>query len=717
MAKKENVEYNPKNFGGEKEVNLMAKFKNQKDDARDYFINCIKPRLDRSYKLYLSDNSDRGQQIRNWQSNVSVPYIHGVVETLKPRILDARPDFNVKGRTQESQERAKKIQHLIDYTWEKANCPKTSELLVSSSLIYGTGFLQVSWKKDQRTRKFLKTKDIKKGKYTWKEKTETFYDAPYLEHVDNYSLWYDWHNIEEENKQYWFKRLILPESVIRRKYPMATKKRLEAAFSSGSGNLTDYASVRTELKRKHSGITKSDSNSATGSSGAPSGMMNGSEENIYENSKETLYEVFEWIRPHDDKYAVMVNDVPILKDAVIPIPYDFKEAPFIGVPYLRLQGEYEGYGLPMILENPQIMLNMIKNQRLDAMTLNIHKMWIVNPMANINKEELVARPFGIIYSTDPNGAREVSTSDINSSAYREEELLKSDMRYASGVDDYSMGSGGGAGSATEVRHLRESTLERVRLFIDHLGEAYSKVMRYWISMYKQFGSKKMTTRIVGDDGNFEFPLVEDGDLKGYYDFVANVIPSIAGQNDVKKKQDMDLFQLLMNMPFIDPEKLTQKLLYDWNWDITTIKKTEGQKQAEGQEGLEKEDLKEGASKEEQIEQMLQQQAQQQGGANQAGGQQEIKGKQIPPDVAKNVLQMLSGGQSRYNQQTPNSSPFQEASRPINLLKQQGLPPTPAGATTNPRGMNRGGKVNTNVPMNDTSDTESNLMNRANNIQS
>jgi hypothetical protein len=478
------------------------------------------------------------------------------------------------------------------------------------------------------------------------------------------------------------------------------------AFNSNQGDLTDYASVRTELKLNHDRITKKSSSTNFGTHGG---------QDIYKDSEETLHEVFEWVRPHEDKYAVMVNDVPILKGGEIPIPYDFKESMFIGVPYLRLPGEYEGYGLPMILENPQIMLNMIKNQRLDAMTLNIHKMWIVNPLANINKEDLVARPFGIIYSTDPNGAREVTTSDINSSAYREEELLKGDMRYSSGVDDYSMGASGGASSATEVRHLRESTLERVRLFINHLGEAYSKVLRFWVSMYKQFGSREMTIRIAGDDGKFKFPLIKKDDLKGYYDYVATVIPAIAGQNDVKKKQDMDLFQLLVNMPFIDPEKLTQKLLFDWDWDITTIKKTEGGEgpAAPGQDA----EGEGGPSAEEQ--RLLEQIQQQQQQAQQEGGEDRSLGSgPVPPDVAESVLQMLSG-QGRYTPETARNSAYREANQPINLLEQEGMPPTPGGAqpTSNPRGLNRGGGVNTNVPMKDTSDIESNLLNRATNIQS
>jgi len=672
-----------------KEKDMMRTYVLQKSDAKAYFLNCIRPRLDRSYKLYIADNRDRAKEIKKWQANVFVPYINAVVETLKPRILDARPEFTVQGRTEDDQIGAQKIQSLADYTWEISDSDKVAEQITSSALIYGMGYIQVGWKKDVRELSFLSSKDLAANKYKWKTEKRVFYDAPFMEWVDNYCLWYDWHNTEEGNKQYWFKRLLLPMEVIKRRYPMIDKARLEIAMNSNSGDLTDYGSVRNEVKLTHDKITKGSDYSGSG------GFMSPGE--IFKNAEIKMGEVFEWVRPFDDEYAVMVNDVPVLKNASMPIPYDFKETMFIGTPYLKVPGEYEGYGLPMLLENPQIMLNMIKNQRLDATTLNIHKMWIVNPLANINKDELVARPFGIVYSTDPNGAREIQMSDIKQSAYREEELLKGDMRYASGVDDASMGNGGGASSATEVRHLRESTLERVRLFVNHLGDSYSKVMRYWISMYKQFYTAQMIIRITGDDGELKFPVIEKDDLMGNFDYKATVIPSIAGQNDIKKKQDMDLFQLLVQMPFIDPEKLTSKILHDFNWNIQSVRKAEEQQAPE-----------EGMLPEEEMQEEQQ--------------PEPAPGGQIPSSVAQMALDIISGGQQSYNPKTGGVSPIKEMSAPVNLLKTGGaIPPTPigAGSTTNSRGMNRkiGGKVNTNIPLRQTASPESSLMNRVNNLQS
>ena len=572
---------------------------------------------------------------------------------------------------------------------------ETTEDVVRSSLIYGTGYLQPYWKKDVRTHQFLTTKDLNSKKYVWKEKEKVFYDAPYAEWVDNYSLMYDWHNTERQSKQYWFKRLVLTGNEIKRRYPNADKTRLKLALASGGGDLTDYASIRSEVKKNHDSIAKGadvfrtsigTSNDKYNTSGDPNLQM---------------YEVFEWTRPFDDMYSVHVGAsyVPIFKGGFMPIIYDFKEATFIDFPYLKIPGEFEGYGLPMILENPQIMMNMIKNQRLDSATLSIHKMWIVNPLANINKDELVTRPFGIIYSVDPNGVREVQFSDIKASAYKEEDLLKSDMRYASGVDDFSMGAGGGASSATEVRHLRESTLERVRLFVNHLGSGFSELMRYWMDMSRQFFTQDMVIRIIGDDGKELFPLIEKNDLQGNFDYRATVLPSIAGQNDIKKKQNMDLFQLLINLPFVDPRKLTQKVLVDWNWSLDSVTKSEEAEQQVGPDGMPI-----------------------------AGGQEEIlpeaagmempeppgfSGSQISPEVAQSALAMLRG------EEGGQSSPFAQAASPINLLQMAGSPPMAPRIplpTSNPRGMNRTGRINTTLNLNQNSNPESALMNKASSLQ-
>jgi len=678
-----NVRYNYRDFG-KKEEELQMKYQAQVSDGKNYFLSILRPRYDGFYKLYNSYNGDRAKEIKKWNSNVFVPYVHGVVETLIPRIIDARPEFSVLPRREDLAERGEKQQQLANFFWEKSQMDAVNEDHVRTGLIFGTAFLQNSWKKEVRTAKYLSTKDLSQKKLKWVPRDEVIYDAPFTENVDIYSLLYDWRNCERRLKRFWMKRMVLHDDEIIRRYPMADPLRLNMALNT-TGDIEDYGSVRLDIKGSNSKISRKALSNYAYSPSFPIDYV--------DVDGKKLHEVIEWTMPYDDSYAVMVNEVPIFPNGEMPILYDFKEAPFIETTYLKLPNEFEGVGIPAVLENPQIMLNTIKNQRIDTATLSIHKMWAVNPMANINKEDLITRPFGIIYTMEINGIKPIEFSDVKPSSYKEEDALKSDMRYASGVDDASMGGGGGASSATEVRHLRESTLERVRLFVNHLGATYSNVLRHWMSLQRQFFTESMTIRVLGEGGENVYPLIEKDDLFGEYDYRALVLPSIAGANDVEKKQNMDLFSLLVTLPFVDAEKLTAKTLRPFNFSLASIKKDETEMQSAemSPEGMPPE---EGAMPMDAMGAMPPEVMGQ--------GNAQLPGNIIPPQVLSDALAMIRGGSVQQGSQ------FSAAASPINLLQNpSAMPPTakgiPPGGTTNPRGNSRklGGKVNTNIPMRPT----------------
>jgi hypothetical protein len=159
---------------------------------------------------------------------------------------------------------------------------------------------------------------------------------------------------------------------------------------------------------------------------------------------------------------------------------------------------------------------------------------------------------------------------------------------------------------------------------------------------------------------------------------------------------MDLLQLLMSVPTVDQDKLISKVLHDFSWDFESIKKQEEENPMDML----------GQSPEELI-----------GETDMLGGGMPV-GNSIPPDIARQALAMLGSNVGEDAGYASGQSPIAEMSRPVNLLKQGGLPPTPRGVskTGNPRGMNRTGKVNTNLPNNERFSEESKLQNRVNNIQ-
>jgi hypothetical protein len=205
---------------------------------------------------------------------------------------------------------------------------------------------------------------------------------------------------------------------------------------------------------------------------------------------------------------------------------------------------------------------------------------------------------------------------------------------------------------------------------------------------------------------------------------------------------MDLFQLLVSLPFVDQRKLTSKVLNDWSWSLDSIAK--GQDEQQPAVGPDGQPLPVGPDG---------QPIQGAPGVAPGGAPQAPGGSPMDP----NAMASMMGGAPQGGPQAPTGSPapqlnninqnvlthalsmlrkpgeqagqsaFQQASAPINLTKSGSNPPTVRGSvdkgaggakTTNTRGHNRklGGKVNTNIPNGDTTSIESRLLNRSQNIQ-
>jgi hypothetical protein len=686
--KTKQTRYDPRHFGGEAEREAFNRFNLQFDDSKEYFMTHMKPRYDRSFAMFMSWPETRRGLVLDWQANLFVPFTNSTVETMMPRIVDARPDFGVVGRSADDNKNAVNVKNMGEYNWDIANMDATNEEVVRSSLVYGNAWVQTWWKKTVKKAKYYVGNDVtkageKKRKKSWVEKEMVTYDAPFAEAIDPYTILYDHRNKTHASKQYFFRRKLLNEEQIRMDYPMADPVRLELAFKASPESLEDWAAIRTIRESDRPKLVGKDADSFG------SGRFI-----LTVDPKLGFHEVKERLSSFDDTVTVTVNNVPIYEGFSLPIVYNHKETGIIHIPYMKVPFEYEGVSLPEQVDGMQVMLNTIKNQRLDAALMNIHKMWIVSPNANISKKDLLVRPFGILWTPDPNSVKPIEFSDVKQSAYQEETILKTDMSFATGIDDASRGVQTGV-AATEIRHLREATIERIRLFINHLGDGYSTMHRLWISMWGQFMTEKMAIRIIGADGLMSWPIIGKDDITGTFDYRSTVKPSESGMNDVGKKQAMDLFQLLVNFDFVDKRKLLAMTLLPFSYPVDKVMS-------------DKEDFP----------------APDASGAVPQGGQDAGSGGELDEFLNGDVLpksnlsqEKIDAIMSQLGGSTSQSNPFAAASRPIALSPD--VLPEAAPDTTNPRGLNRSaaGKVDTNIASRrGASDPEAALLNQAANIQ-
>jgi hypothetical protein len=137
-----------------------------------------------------------------------------------------------------------------------------------------------------------------------------------------------------------------------------------------------------------------------------------------------------------DTYWVVANNITIHFG---PLTTKHKELP-IGVRYYyRVPGRFWGMGIPKILHMLTEERTSIRNLNMDRQNLQINKMFLHNNMFDIDEEDLVSRPHGLI-SVDTNGLplnqaiMPIEYGDVPASYFKTDEIMIEDISRAIGID-------------------------------------------------------------------------------------------------------------------------------------------------------------------------------------------------------------------------------------------------------------------------------------------
>ena len=552
----------------DEELKLQKLVTTRFKESKDYFRAYRKPKLDQCYKNFRGYGGDRLAELKkiggdDWMSNMFVPMTASHIRTIHPRTVDAKPELKVDGRTTEDMRKAIYAQAILDYVWEKANMESKMRDYVWQALVYGTTVGKVLW----RTEMLIKTdKVIDEDSLEVKdvEEKKELYNDPDFEVVDIYNFYPDPYATSIDDARYVCQRYLLTKEQILRTY--SGLKNTEYLTKNSGGDITDDTTVRKDI------LVQADGGSSGGS-----GQQN--------TAESTLFEVCEyWER---NRFVLMVGDV-IMKESKNVLTPGY--LPFTVVAYEKLPFEFYGIGICEQLEQPQHTLNVIRNQRVDNVTLSIQKMFIANPYALISKKDLVSRPFGLIRTSDINAVKPIDVPPMNESAYREDALALDAGRMATGIDDWSRGEQGPASTtATAVTTQKESTLERIKLFISQLEtDCYQKLMRYWVSMAHDLYESKTLDRITDNGIDIETiskgidrpvtirnpkgdikTFVSKDDLMGYFDFRALSMSTLAATKELKLKRILDIMDKSMTAG-VDP--ISKEMIPDLRklWEMLFI---------------------------------------------------------------------------------------------------------------------------------------------------
>lgn len=487
------------------------------------------------------------ENFRDGRSHLFIPYVFHIIETEVPRLVNTL--INVRPFVQtmplglpspEREMRAKKMNYLLDYQFQlKVKFVNLITDVIKSALIYGTAVTRQGWRVDRRemkVRKPVSLGGIDTGVWEQVEELVTVYDDPYVRHVPIWDFFFDPSSTELDDARYCIEREWMDYSEIEQlstTLGIEFKNMPELKRSAKGGN------ARADSTNPHlDAIARSSSSSGTNRRGI---------------------EVLHYWTP--SWYVIVANREFVLSS--VASPYMHGKLPYAKWVDTRVPSEWYAIGEVEALEDLQEELNVTRNQRIDNVSLVLTKMFAINRAANIDPNQLIARPGGFVEVDNVNeDIKELTFTDVTSSSYQEEALIKSDMDRVSGVHDTIRGSESSRRETATMANLTANAgAERFKLktaLIAYGG--MNEMIQQVIRLNQQFLTAGREALILGKDGAMSTETVTPSDVAGEYDIVA-VGSAIEPMLNLQVQQSnlTSLYSLLKDNPLVQQDNLLRNL--------------------------------------------------------------------------------------------------------------------------------------------------------------
>ncbi len=493
------------------------------------------------YRAYVQARTDG-------RSNLFVPKVFADIETLLPREMEAlfaqRPYVGVLPREARDVGSAKLMEQLIDYQWaERLRLVVPMVKVLKDKAFYGTSIVKTGWRLETKTRKrsvrvprpVLGNQRLGQAFGVFDTQAQSYqvtvWDDPWLWHVDLFNFFIDPDADSLDSANFVVERAFLRPDELRRyaEAPQAIYDReaVERAIEHAAGGDLPTHERRTSV---------------------------GLDEPARDDHKVELLEYWE-----DDRLVVIANGEDVLRDDDNPFWHCHK--PYVALTDTPVPHEFWGIGQVEMNKPLQSALNSWTNVKMDNANMTINRMWKAARHANINEDELVARPGGIVHVDDPNSLLPLEMATLPPEAWQVEDSLQRQMELVNGINDYLRGSTPGRKDlATTVNMLQEAGNYRFKLKIQLDSEGIVELARHFIELNQQFMDRPRMIRLMGDQG-MEFVQVAPEDIAGSFDLApTSAVTEPLVSKAVRREQFLQVFNLLRQDPEIDQQELKRRLL-------------------------------------------------------------------------------------------------------------------------------------------------------------
>lgn len=476
-----------------------------------------------------------------WRSRIFDPESYSVVETICPRITNTLVGgaevFGVKPTGGEDVQKSENTERLLNYQADRMNLYESGGQGFKTSLIEGTGHWKFRWAKEFEPR-YEETPTVvpvmdeygqpvmdetgmpqSELKVEYKKTWECVYDNPKLDWVDNRDIFVDPLATSPEDA-----RFIIHRTYVTRDY--LKKKQLEGVYKNANdiAGMAPVASSNADPDEK-----KVDRGTIT----------------FHEKQLEDVELLERWGAYDIDGDGYLEETVIVVANRNTVIKIDYNKLPGAGKPFLRYTpipdpGKYHGISPLQPIASIQDALNDRTNQIGDAINLTINPMYKKNRWADIDDDDLVSRPGGVIEMNSLGDLEALQPPNLPGAAFAEIGRFESIIQKTTGTFDVARGAvSERQETATttialqNVAEIRFKTMAMLaeRQFIRPLGSLMIRYNKLYMTQPRQI-------RILGNDfmldpstAQEQRPATSQQLPPGTPPQVAQMLPALIGGGD------------------------------------------------------------------------------------------------------------------------------------------------------------------------------------------
>lgn len=472
----------------------------------------LRKKLD-NYRSYRSENSEseqiealrlysnyRENQTNLWQTNIFLPYVFAMIETVLPRLagyiwqgdklVEAHP------RYREDAVHADVVDNLLQYQIDTRIENLFLEMieLMKCFLIYGNGIGKLWWDVQKDTAQF-RNLDIL-----------DFYPQPHKKYIDQMDGVFEvfdqpvdeLYQMQQQGFQYQNIEKLIHTS------KQAKGEEAHIKKSGETGKIENYEPSRpTALIYQYWGKIPVQESMEIGNGYSTSTFK---EAHIEIGNREFI------IKNRKNQQGVPENPYFSPGD-----PDGFR--PYIDAKNYLMPGEFWAKGDVTPVKDLQYEANEHENSMMDNVKLLMNRMWMVDPNAGVNYSHLVSYPGNIVVG-EIDKFKPIDHKDMPQSVFSQQDRFPQQIDRASGVFDYS--KGGNAPGMTD-------TVGGISALIEEANMRFSfKIEMVQMTAIKQFAEKlfkldkifmkgaEIPVRLQGGKG-MEWMTINPDNISGLYD--------------------------------------------------------------------------------------------------------------------------------------------------------------------------------------------------------